>query len=75
MDNHSLLAEIEAFQARHSMADSTFGRLAVNDWKFLRSLREGKRRLWPETIAKVRKFMEEYAPAPAGDATSEAAAA
>ena len=62
MDIQTLLAEIEAFQARHSMADSTFGRLAVNDWKFLRSLRDGKRRLWPETITKVRAFMTGYVP-------------
>lgn len=60
------MADIEAFLSAHGMAESTFGREAVNDWKFISDLRgsEGKRprRLWPETEAKVRRFMATYRP-------------
>ena len=42
------------------MAESTFGRGALNDWKLVGQLRSGKRRLWPETEAKVRGFMAAY---------------
>lgn len=35
----ALLAEIEAFVAEHGMAETTFGRLAVNDGKFVARLR------------------------------------
>lgn len=66
MDHHPLLADIEAFIATHQMAESTFGREAVNDWKFISDLRGGEdrkpRRLWPETEAKVRRFMATYRP-------------
>jgi hypothetical protein len=68
MDSHPLLADIEAFIATHGMAESTFGRDAVNDWKFIGDLRGGgdkrPRRVWPETEAKVRRFMATYKPAP-----------
>lgn len=66
MAPHPLLADIEAFVKEHEMAESTFGRDAVNDWKFISDLRgaDGKRprRVWPETEAKVRKFMRDYKP-------------
>jgi hypothetical protein len=61
MTDHPLLSDIEAFRSEHDMAESTFGRLAVSDWKFIRDLRDG-RRLWPETEAKVRTFMSTYRP-------------
>ncbi|MGV0964219.1 MAG: hypothetical protein ACOYBT_10045 [Polynucleobacter sp.] len=64
MADQSLLADIDAFLERTSMAESALGRAAVNDWKFVRSVREG-RRLWPETEAKVRDFMREYRSEPA----------
>lgn len=38
----TILAEIEAFCRQQGMAESTFGRLAVNDGKFVDRLREGK---------------------------------
>lgn len=64
MAHHPILTDIEAFVAEHHMAESTFGREALGDWKLIDELR-GKnrgrpRRLWPETEAKVRQFMEEY---------------
>lgn len=66
MSNHSLLSEIEAFCKAHEMSDSTFGRLAVKDWRFVKDIRgaEGKqpRRVWPETESKVRQFIASYRP-------------
>jgi hypothetical protein len=66
MVQNPLLADIEAFLETHKMAESTFGREAVNDWRFVGDLRgvDGKRprRVWPETEAKVRHFMVTYRP-------------
>ena len=53
----SLLSEIEAFCASRGIAESTFGRLAVNDGKLVARLRLG-RRIWPDTEEKVRAFMQ-----------------
>lgn len=57
----SLLHDIETFLLSTEIAESAFGRGAVNDWKFVRDLRSG-RRIWPETEAKVRRFMLTYTP-------------
>jgi hypothetical protein len=51
-----LLAEIDAFLAGRKMSETTFGRKAVNDGKFVGRLRSG-RRCWPETADKAREFM------------------
>lgn len=59
MENQPLLQAVEEFLADVQMADSAFGRMVVNDWAFVRDLRNG-RRLWPETEAKVRDFMAGY---------------
>ena len=73
MDSHPLLADVLAFVETHGLKESTFGRLAVNDWAFIRDLRgdNGRpRRIWPETEQKVRRFMATYrpdAPAPRGE--------
>jgi hypothetical protein len=52
---------INAFLAGHRMAAATFGRLALNDPGFITQYRKG-RRVWPETEARIRKFMSEYQP-------------
>jgi hypothetical protein len=80
MSTQTLLAEIEDFLGRPDvkMTESTFGRLAVNDGKFMTRLREG-RRIWPETAEKARAYIasnssdvrESNAPIPS---TSERAA-
>lgn len=57
----SLVRDIDKFMREHGLAASAFGRAAVNDWKFVRDLRNG-RRVWPETEAKVRQFMDQYQP-------------
>lgn len=66
-----LLAEIEAFLAdRGGMAETTFGRLAVNDGKFVRRLREGAN-MTLATIDRVKVFMEASAqPQPADKAAA-----
>ena len=53
----SLLAEIEAFCRRTGIAESTFGRQAVNDGKLCVRLRNGKD-VTLETAAKIRSFIE-----------------
>jgi topoisomerase IA-like protein len=67
-----LLIEIEAFlAARRSMAETTFGKLAVNDGKFVRRLRDGCN-MTLATIDRVRKFIADQQraaapPSPAND--------
>lgn len=61
-----LLREIDEYLAHTGMAQTTFGRLAVNDGKFVGRLRTGKR-AWPETHERVRQFIQDHrqgAPAP-----------
>ena len=57
----NIIAAIEAFCASSGMAESTFGRLAVNDGKLVQRLRSGGR-MWPETIDRVRAFMANAKP-------------
>src|SRR5690348_14459892 len=52
------------------MAESTFGRRAVNDGKFVARLRDGAR-VTPETLQRVNQFMERHGVAGAGDAPPE----
>jgi tRNA-dihydrouridine synthase len=51
-----LVATIDRFLASAGMSEITLGRKALGDPHFVRQLRNG-RRLWPETEAKVRRFM------------------
>lgn len=55
----TLLAEVRAFLAQHDMSQSRFGRLAVNDHKVVAQMEAG-RRMWPETEARIRRFMQSY---------------
>lgn len=62
----TILSEIEAFCKRTGMAESTFGRKVMGDWRLIDELR-GKnrarpRRLWPETEAQIRHFIAGYTP-------------
>lgn len=58
----TLISDIEAFCEAHKMSATQFGELALNDKPFISQLKNG-RRLWPETEAKVRRFMVTYQPA------------
>jgi hypothetical protein len=58
-----LLQDIEAFLDTHqaSLSATSFGELAMNDRHLVRQMRAG-RRIWPETEAKIRRFMATYKP-------------
>src|SRR6185503_2427895 len=60
-----LLDSIAEFCRRTGIAESTFGRRAVNDGKFVARLRDGAR-ITPETLGRVNAFLERHgASAPA----------
>ena len=59
-----LLAEIETFLRTRKMAETTFGRLAVNDGKFVARLR-AQANMTLGTIQKAKDFMAERAAAEA----------
>jgi hypothetical protein len=67
-----LLSDINLFCETHGLSISRFGELALNDKGFVHQLgNEAKpRRIWPETEAKVRRFMATYRPDAAQDAAA-----
>ncbi len=56
MEDEALLSEISHFCRQNNLAESTFGRLAVNDGKLMNRLRTGGR-VTNETLARLRDFM------------------
>ncbi|MEH7827645.1 hypothetical protein [Gemmobacter denitrificans] len=52
-----LLIEIEAFLAASGMGESYFGKAAAGNSELVARLRDN-RRVWPETEAKVRRFIK-----------------
>jgi hypothetical protein len=66
----TLLGSISDFCRRTGMAESTFGRRAVNDGKFVARLRDGAR-VTPETLTRVNDFMAKHGAAGAGDSPPE----
>src|SRR5271167_2688577 len=61
MDNEVLLREIAGYCRRVGMAESTFGRLAVNDGKLVSRLRFGGR-VTLGTVERVHSFIEHHRP-------------
>src|SRR5207244_11882350 len=59
MTAEQLLSEIADYCRRVGMAESTFGRRAVNDGKLVSRLRIGGR-VTMETVERVRTFMSEH---------------
>ena len=57
---HQLLAAIEEFCKRESMAPAAFGREAMGDGTFVERLREG-RRMRAATLARARAFLDDRA--------------
>jgi hypothetical protein len=55
----TLLDSISAFCRSSGIAESTFGRRAVNDGKFVARLRDGAR-ITPETLDRVTTFLERH---------------
>ena len=60
MESEALLQEISGYCRRVGMAESTFGRLAVNDGKLVSRLRFGGR-VRGKTVERVRSFMTRQA--------------
>jgi hypothetical protein len=61
MDVNALLQEIGAYCRDAGLAESTFGRLVVNDGKLLSRLRYG-RRITTTTLDRIQAYMEEHPP-------------
>ena len=59
----ALLDSIADFCRRNGMAESTFGRRAVNDGKFVARLRDGAR-ITPETLERVSTYMTRHGTTP-----------
>jgi hypothetical protein len=70
MEGASLLREISDYCRSAGLAESTFGRLAVNDGKFVGRLREGGA-VTPQTALRVRSYISQAAP-PAKATASDA---
>ncbi|MEC7490551.1 MAG: hypothetical protein VYA17_13300 [Pseudomonadota bacterium] len=68
MNHHELIAGIEAYCRYAEIAETTFGRRAVNDGKFVGRLRDGKR-VTTATIARVQTFIADNKSAPAQTVT------
>ena len=66
----TLLGSISDFCRKTGMAESTFGRRAVNDGKFVARLRDGAR-VTPETLQRVNQFITRNGGAAAGDTPPE----
>src|SRR5690348_9462928 len=62
MDATTLLREISEYCRRADLAESTFGRLAINDGKLVRRLRDGGR-ITTDTFDRIRAFMAKRTPA------------
>ena len=65
MDSTELLRDISEYCRRAGVAESTFGRLAVNDGKFVNRLRYGGR-VTPTTLERVRGYIAEHGASPGG---------
>jgi hypothetical protein len=70
-DHQTLIDEIEEFCRARTIAESTFGRMAVNDGKFVGRLRSGKG-VTTRTLKRVRDFMASEAAASEGTASGGA---
>src|SRR3954469_22335580 len=66
----TLLGSISEFCRQTGMAESTFGRRAVNDGKFVARLRDGAR-VTPETLQRVNQFITRHGHAGSGDSPPE----
>ena len=67
----ALVKEIEAFCRKAGLAETTFGRQAVNDGKLMGRLREGKG-ITLKTMERARSYIANYAPGPTRSAAKDA---
>ena len=61
MKNDQILAQISEFCRQADMAESTFGRRAVNDGKLVHRLREGKR-ITIDTLDRIQAYIAASSP-------------
>src|SRR3954453_8606075 len=61
MKNQDILSQIAAFCRHADMAESTFGRRAVNDGKLVQRLREGKR-ITIDTLNRIQAYIAASSP-------------
>src|ERR1700756_5989041 len=61
MKNDEILAQISEFCRNSDMAESTFGRRAVNDGKLVHRLREGKR-ITIDTLDRIQAYIAASTP-------------
>src|SRR3981189_3783547 len=61
MKNDQILSQITEFCRQADMAESTFGRRAVNDGKLVHRLREGKR-ITIDTLDRIQAYMSASMP-------------
>ena len=61
MKNDQLLSQISEFCRQADMAESTFGRQAVNDGKLVHRLREGKR-ITIDTLERIQAYISAAMP-------------
>jgi hypothetical protein len=73
MKNDQILSQISEFCRQADMAESTFGRRAVNDGKLVHRLREGKR-ITIDTLERIQAYIAASMPGPRS-ATPEATSA
>src|SRR5215831_15176448 len=71
--SEEILGEIRDFCRATQTAESTFGRLVVNDGKLVSRLRDGAK-ITTGTLDKVRAYLSEHRPAPSSGNGSAAAA-
>lgn len=74
MVHSKLLSDIERFIEKTGVSPTRFGQMAIGDRHLVRTMRMG-RRVWPETEAKIRKFMRRGPPIVAASLTSTQASA
>jgi len=59
----SLLLRISGYCARQGIAETTFGRFAVNDGKLVKKLRSGRNTITLKTLARIEAFLATDEPA------------
>ena len=57
-----IVGEVMRFCMSRQLTPTEFGLMAMNDKSFVSGILTKRRRIWPETEAKVRRFMATYKP-------------
>lgn len=60
IETQAFIDDVSGFCTKHGFTDSAFGRAALGDPNFMREVRNGGRSPSLGTVAKVRRFMQQY---------------